>query len=463
MKLLIYSASSDKSIETQLGMADYSYYFVKNIFVPVLSRFGTVIDIEDPKRQVDQYYDEAALEGELCLFFSFTPPHKTETGLRCPTLCVFAWEYGTLPHDPWNSDEKNDWRHVLGRHGFTITHSNFAARVVREALREDFPVMSLPAPLWDTVQSVRRKGIIPPQDLHFSLNLKALIIDTHALDLGSLSAASLGAVIADACQAPIEGSLDVSGVVYSSIFNPNDGRKNWQDLVTAFCWAFREVEDATLILKLSYRDAAFSFAIVMEELRKLAPFRCRVLLIHGFLSDNAYQQLIECSHYTVNSSYGEGQCLPLMEFMSAGRPAIAPDHTAMADYLNGDNAFVVSSSREWTHWPHDPRALKRTFRYRVDWQTLLDGYLESYQVAKNDWARYARMSVAATESLRQHCSQDVIAKKMALLIGQRVANHALFRQGGQNLNIHHGGMAAMRGLGQRLLRYIDKVYRGLFA
>src|SRR5207253_6814427 len=42
----------------------------------------------------------------------------------------------------------------------------------------------------------------------------------------------------------------VDGVVYVSVFNPKDGRKNWHQLITAFCWAFREIDDATLVLKI---------------------------------------------------------------------------------------------------------------------------------------------------------------------------------------------------------------------
>ena len=43
----------------------------------------------------------------------------------------------------------------------------------------------------------------------------------------------------------------VDGVVYVSVFNPLDGRKNWHHLITAFCWAFRDTSDATLVLKMT--------------------------------------------------------------------------------------------------------------------------------------------------------------------------------------------------------------------
>jgi len=107
----------------------------------------------------------------------------------------------------------------------------------------------------------------------------------------------------------------------------------------------------------------------------------------------------------VNSSYGEGQCLPLMEFMSCGRPAIAPLNTAMADYIDHDNAFVVDSTEELTAWPHDPRAAYRTLRYVTDWDSLCSAYRASYDVAKNDPERYRRMSAHAVRSLEKFCSQ----------------------------------------------------------
>jgi glycosyltransferase involved in cell wall biosynthesis len=85
----------------------------------------------------------------------------------------------------------------------------------------------------------------------------------------------------------------------------------------------------TLVFKLVHHDRDRSCAAVLLELRKLAPFHCRVVVIHGFLEDAIYDELILATTYAVNSSRGEGQCLPLMEFMAAGRPAVAPTHTAL--------------------------------------------------------------------------------------------------------------------------------------
>jgi glycosyltransferase involved in cell wall biosynthesis len=53
--------------------------------------------------------------------------------------------------------------------------------------------------------------------------------------------------------------------------------------------------------------------------------------------------LYSIASYYVCTSYCEGQNLPLLEAMSQGAIPISPRHTAMADYINDDNAIVLSS------------------------------------------------------------------------------------------------------------------------
>ena len=43
---LVYSPLSSSSIERSLGMADYSYYFVMQRFLPLLREFGEVEVLE---------------------------------------------------------------------------------------------------------------------------------------------------------------------------------------------------------------------------------------------------------------------------------------------------------------------------------------------------------------------------------------------------------------------------------
>ena len=104
----------------------------------------------------------------------------------------------------------------------------------------------------------------------------------------------------------------------------------------------------------------------------------------------------------------------------SSKPAIAPLNTAMADYVDSDNAFIVDSTEELTAWPHDPRAAFRTLRYVTDWDSLCTAYRVSYDVAKTDVERYARMSAHSVRSLEQFCSQASTEQRLLMFFEQRL-------------------------------------------
>ncbi|HSB94969.1 MAG TPA: hypothetical protein VLC91_00870 [Spongiibacteraceae bacterium] len=406
MIFFVYTSESATSITERLGLPDYSYFFVMEKFLPVLAKLGRVIILKTLADVDAQFAAHSAL-GRAVVLLSFTPPHRTPVGLRCPTFPVFAWEYSTIPSEAWGNDPRQNWAQVLGGMRGAITHSLFAADAVKSANGASYPVISVPAPLWNQYQRSYRPRKPSARGRPWILEIeKGVVLDSRAQGLEHSPIADTPSFT------PSSRRLALDGIIYTSVFNPNDGRKNWLDLVTAFCFAFRDNPAATLVLKLVYCDDAFACGMVWHEMKKLAPYRCRVVAVQGYLSDGAYRRLVANTTYIVNSAYGEGQCLPLMEFMSAGKPAIAPNHTAMVEYVNEHNAFVVGSSAEWTHWAHDPRLLLRAFRYRIDWQSLRDAYLSSYAVAATQPHRYLRMSKSASDALREHCERGVAVRRL---------------------------------------------------
>lgn len=404
MIFLVYAAETDQSIVNSLGLPEYSYFFVMKIFLPVLEELGQVVVVTD-LATVDTQFDALSTNGAEVVLLSFTPPQKTPLGLRCPTFPVFAWEFNTIPNETWGNEPRQDWTHVLKALPGAITHSRFTVDAVRAKLGAACPVVSLPAPLWDDYAPLYRAqtGYGKPWQLDI---VKGVILDSHALDLHAESTDGEISFMEKPC------SVELNGIIYTSVFNPNDGRKNWLDLLFGFCYAFRDNPDVTLVMKMTYHDARIACGIMLHEMRRPAPYRCRVIAIQGYLESSAYRQLVANSTYVVNTAYGEGQCLPLMEFMSAGKPAVAPDHSAMADYIDGKNAFIVRSSEEWTHWPHDPRLVLRAFRYRINWESLRDAYLESWRVANSAPEEYRRMSRHAHQTLRRQCSRKTIAREL---------------------------------------------------
>jgi glycosyltransferase involved in cell wall biosynthesis len=263
--------------------------------------------------------------------------------------------------------------------------------------------------------------MVPPGT---TLDVVGTVIDSRNFDLSGYARTDFfkepneprPAPMVEDPKTPIRISID--GVLYVSIFTPFDPRKNWTDVLGGFCWAFRDTEDATLICKVvcTYQEGGRALGRMLQHLYRHTPFKCRIVLICGFLGEEGYNRLVAAASYVVSAALCEGQCLPLTELMACGKPAVAPGHTGLADYIDPENSFVIRSSSEPTGWPHDPRHAFRTLRQRIDFQSLLDAYAASYRVAKSEPVRYASMSTAAHQALRHHCSRAGAAERLRKIL-----------------------------------------------
>jgi len=497
MKFLVYSEVTAATIATSLGLPEYSYYFVLRAFLPVLERLGEVLIVTAPETEVDAHYRAAQAAGECCVFLSFSPPHRTALTLDCPTVPIFAWEFDSIPTQSWYDQPEHDWRYGLTRCGSAISHSALTVQTVHDALGEDFPVIAIPAPVWDKFAALRaRAAAAGALERHCIEVRSGVLFDSHDVSLepwmpgpdavASAVAAARGQVVPaevapeaptaappdrlritlrylvewyrlvwrDSLPTPLiqgleklkarlhpappsavmpsapeplpenplpnqddpwelaEHRFELDGVVFTAVFNPYDGRKNWVDMLTAFCSAFRDTPDATLVFKLGHHEYRDAIEGMLMGLARLPAFRCRVLILHGYLETAAYESLIHATSYVVNASHGEGQCLPLMEYLSCGKPAVAPRHSAMADYIDQDVAFVVDSWLDATAWPHDPRLAYRTCRHQTDWTSLVEAYRAAYRCFKETPEVYRTMSGNAVERMRQHCSQQTATERL---------------------------------------------------
>jgi hypothetical protein len=121
-----------------------------------------------------------------------------------------------------------------------------------------------------------------------------------------------------------------------------------------------------------------------------------------------------------------------MEGLSAGKPAISPDHTAMKDYLRSDNAFIVESSPEPAFWPHDPRQRLRALRYRINWKSLCNAFQKSYRVVKEQPDSYQKMSLRAYQTMRQHCSRKKALSEIKGFLASRKSEYKSFDRAWQS-------------------------------
>jgi glycosyltransferase involved in cell wall biosynthesis len=206
--------------------------------------------------------------------------------------------------------------------------------------------------------------------------------------------------------------ITLDGIVYTSVCDPLDDRKNWQDIVTAFCTAFQDVEDATLVLQIPHPSLSPLLKKLYSLLQRLSPFACRVVALHGNLDAVEYEKVRSVARFYVNASKCEGLSLDLVEYMASGKPAISPCHTAMADYVDSSSALIVDSCLEPCVWPHDTRKIFKTLRHRINWESLVAAYRRSYDIAHNQPGLYRRMAESAWLQTTQGSSHVVVKEKL---------------------------------------------------
>ena len=69
-------------------------------------------------------------------------------------------------------------------------------------------------------------------------------------------------------------------------------------------------------------------------------------------------------------------------------------------------------------WPYGDLQQSRTTRPRIDWESLMQAYRDSYRMVKTDPAGYAAMSSRAATSMRDYCSNETVKAQLADFLGK---------------------------------------------
>lgn len=372
-----------------------------------------------------------AVEGEQAVTSVPGTPNRTqmnfEFGGEPEEGCLLTGFYQPEPWGVWSRTAEPSIVlpvDVTGRLTLTLRAQGYGENVGRElevslgdethslVLSSDLDIYTFHFDATRPAEAVRFRGIdVTPR--YGASDPRTMGIGIAALNISGIEKGEVGTKLPPlSTSMPGQLTTQLSGVVYTSVFDPSDDRKNWIDMLTAFVFAFRSKGDATLLLTMNNPSLLSFLGTFHQYLQRLAPFECRVILVHGELAGGGYSALIDCSSYYVNTSRSEDYCGPLAAFVAGGRPAIAPSHSAMKDFLREDSSFLVASTPEPAAWPHDPRRVIRTFGNRLEWWSLVECFRQSYTVAKQDAARYKSMSREGAGSVRRLASREQLRRQL---------------------------------------------------
>lgn len=454
--ILLTMPGSARDPRAHLGSADYSYGFVERAMRPCLEALGEVRRVGEPESRLSWLASAARQQQRPAIHLSISPPQLAFLPSDIPTVFVPFWEFPRVPDRNFGTDTRQNWTRITRGVSHIVCACEFTARAFRGIYVGQVSVIPVAVdsaafdiPPWQPARQVsfecrhlvlegnpttghemhKPRGATGyasandegPAELRIAGpsagGIRAIYRQHMRPWLSPLALERMKSVrrrvlrIPDAPPPRLPfGTLSLGGVVYLSVFNPGDSRKNARDMLTAFLDAFRDQPDVTLVWKLATNAQSEHEEIsrILAIYHSLAPKpKCRVALIADYLDDETMQDLYLASTYYLNASRGEGACLPLQHALAAGRPAIAPVYSAMEDYIDARVAFPVAHSIEPTHWPHDPDLAFETTWARISWASLRARLRESYELLlADDCGRYSLLAQSARTRMQHYATRE---------------------------------------------------------
>ena len=461
--LAVSLACAEDRIANQLGREAYSYRFVYEVFAPMLRRWGHVVEVTRPESRLDYALWKLREQGYDPVHLSFFPLHMTYLTQLAPNVAVPAWEFPDIPDVSLQNNPRNNWVRVgeqldaiithceIGRSAFrkanvrtpvhvvpvpippeyfTVVPWDYAARVALDCPCYLFPQPEAPAvgdSPWAPVRPARMGW--KAYGRHVYKNYVKPRMPTRLDRYLTLVARAVGAARDEherqvTVPYPVSPTLDLSGVVFTTIFNSFDPRKNWKDILSAYVLALADCDDATLVVKLVTPPdlAAGALNGLLEYYRQMGVrHRCKLAFVTGYLTDAQMLELARATTFYVNASRAEGSCLPLQNSLGAGRPGIAPCHSGMSDYFEPSVGLVVESHPEPASWPHDFEQRVRTRWARIVWQSLHDQFRAGYEMARQDVGHYQALAERGRRRAKEYASAESIWPALAAALDAAVA------------------------------------------
>ena len=365
--MIYYSVRTRQALKNRLarlplGLPHYSYGVVCGKFLHLFEELG-VEAVELPMPEIFPSYREARRSASdqprpIHVMFKAFDEFRLLKGAY--NIAHVAWEYSELPsfetmpqNHPKRAYPLNDYVHALR----LLDEIWVGCRYTRDTLQRAGlgNVHVIPAPIAVPEPEPRprpeRDGIAREALMRGPLQIidatRASILRGQVEDPLAMPGEGLFMRIADSKQR--------GGRVLLSVFNPHDPRKNPGPMLAGFQRYCQKRRPSDLLVIKVLVDGKYN--TLDDVLRVILPRRCReslcafelidcenILLVCGLMSDAEMDRLYRATDFYLCTSSAEGQNLPLLEAMARGVMPIAPATTAMADYINPDNAVVLPTT-----------------------------------------------------------------------------------------------------------------------
>ena len=181
-------------------------------------------------------------------------------------------------------------------------------------------------------------------------------------------------------------------------------RKGTDTLLKAYDEAFSANDDVALVIKDHSQDLFYREDTIRQRMADMARDPGAPALVHidGFLSEADLAALYRACDVAVFPYRAEGFCMPILECMASGTPAIAPRFGACLDFCSDETSYLIPAQR--IHVPvHRRFKVALGFSDDVDEvdfcevrvATLAEALRRAYEAAGEERERKAAAGIAA--------------------------------------------------------------------
>ncbi len=427
MKDVVFYLSSQMSsqlfgtlegLSRQLGRANYSYSLAMRKFCRAFEA-ENISFAELPAPSILRGPPAAsAADHRNPVHLAFYPPDELRLLKGCTNVLVFAWEFSRM-----RTDEIVISSHAFASHARMLalvdavwTPSHYAAEVIRQVTSK--PVHVIPAPLavFPKIAASRIGGRLARQKKQIKiltrLHAVTLAIFPRYQPLASGLAYSEQFSIGTALSQRLQTSPGLT--VFLSILNPHDARKGLLPAIEAFCRVSQLTPNALWIIKTASHDDTpesintrlFTHQVARESDLAGQFFSDNIWICNDALSEDEMTSLYALADYYICTSHAEGQNLPLQEAMACGVVPVSVAHTAMADYIDEDDAIVIPSRKVML----PPDVANKYGLFGAEWfsSTMLDVHHALLYALLMPRSEYHRLSQNAFERISKAFSPQTI-------------------------------------------------------
>jgi glycosyltransferase involved in cell wall biosynthesis len=124
-------------------------------------------------------------------------------------------------------------------------------------------------------------------------------------------------------------------------------RKGSDILLSAWAGAFPAADDVCLVLKDHSNDLFYRENDARDRIAELRadPLAPEILHLDRFLPEADLAALYRCCDVAVFPYRAEGFCLPILEAMACGTPAIVPEFGACLDFCDAETSYLTKARR----------------------------------------------------------------------------------------------------------------------